>query len=525
MKKLISVLLSVLMLMTFAVPGISAFATDKEVTVYIEGYGHGIYSDTKNPSAENQIFPTESILEPLMGIFNDLTKDLVNGLVTGDYTEYCDRIYNAIAPTYADVKLDKNGEATDGSGCGKDMLTDSYYMENYVNANNIKILFEYDWRLSVEHNAEILEKFIDRVCREQNVSKVNLLGRCLGGNVVSAYLQNGKNLHRINDVVMLIASTEGVDFIGALFSGKIKLDAEAVDNWANYFLSQEGIITDPAMNDFVTSLVSFINQIKVLGFGLDFVQMVLDEVKENVLARTVRDTYGSFPSYWAMVPDEYYDNAIDFIFNTDELKAEYAGLIEKADSYHDNIQITARDRMTELKAQGKDFLVISKYNYPNFPLSKDADAQSDGTALTSATSFGAVCAPYEKVLSGKYINLLTENEKKYLSPDNMIDASKCLFPDTTWFIKNCYHNNFPHSMDKLIVRFFATENMTVFTDTVTYPQFVDYSKETGEITPVEGPDDLPTETEKTLVVFIRFFTNFINFIKKLLNGELGSLFG
>ena len=80
-------------------------------------------------------------------------------------------------------------------------------------------------------------------------------------------------------------------------------------------------------------------------------------------------------------------------------------------------------------------------------------------------------------------------------------------------------------MDKLIVRFFATENMTVFTDTVTYPQFVDYSKETGEITPVEGPDDLPTETEKTLVVFIRFFTNFINFIKKLLNGELGSLFG
>ena len=80
-------------------------------------------------------------------------------------------------------------------------------------------------------------------------------------------------------------------------------------------------------------------------------------------------------------------------------------------------------------------------------------------------------------------------------------------------------------MDRLIVRFFATENMTVFTDTATYPQFVDYSKETGEITPVEGPDDLPTDTEETFSVFIRFFTNLINFIKKLFGGELGNLFG
>ena len=80
-------------------------------------------------------------------------------------------------------------------------------------------------------------------------------------------------------------------------------------------------------------------------------------------------------------------------------------------------------------------------------------------------------------------------------------------------------------MDKLIVRFFATENMTVFTDTATYPQFVDYSKETGEITPVKGPDDLPTDTEKTLSSILRFFTNFINFIKKLFDGNLGNLFG
>lgn len=525
MKKFVSVLLSVLMLMTIAVPGMNVLAAEKQVTVYIEGYGHSLYADNNNPTEENRIFPTESILEPLMGIFNDLTKDLVNGLVTGDYTEYCDRIYNAIAPAYADVKLDKNGEASDGSGFGDNMLTKRYSTPNYVDGNNIKVTFEYDWRLSVEHNAAILEQFIDRVCREQGVKKVNLLGRCLGGNIVSAYLQNGKNLDKINNVVMLIASTEGVDFIGALFSGKIKLDAECVDNWANFFLEEEGFIEDPAMNDFVTSLISFVNQIRVLGFGLDFVQTILDEVKENVLARTVRDTYGSFPSFWAMVSDEYFDDAINFIFSTPELKTEYAGLIEKAKSYHDNVQVNARARMTELKGQGKDFLIISKYNYANFPLSKDAAAQSDGTALTTATSFGAYCAPHEKTLSKSYIDSMSEESKKYLSPDNMIDASSCLFPDTTWFIKNCYHNNFPASMDRLIVRFYSTDGMNVFIDTETYPQFVDYSKETGEITPVEGPDDLPTETEERFSAFIRFFTNLLNFIRKLFSGELEGLFG
>ena len=80
-------------------------------------------------------------------------------------------------------------------------------------------------------------------------------------------------------------------------------------------------------------------------------------------------------------------------------------------------------------------------------------------------------------------------------------------------------------MDRLIVRFYSTDGMNVFIDTETYPQFVDYSKETGEITPVEGPVDLPTETEERFSAFIRFFTNLLNFIRKLFSGELEGLFG
>ena len=130
MKKLISILITAVLLMAVFVPAMSVGASGGNyLTIYVEGYGHGLYADNNNPTAENQIFPTENILEPLLAIFEDLTKDLIAGLVTGNYKEYCDRIYNAIAPAYADVKLDKNGEATDGSGWGGDMLTNGYVID------------------------------------------------------------------------------------------------------------------------------------------------------------------------------------------------------------------------------------------------------------------------------------------------------------------------------------------------------------------------------------------------------------
>ena len=519
MKKIVSVLMSIIMVAMVMVPAMSvAAADDGYLTIYIEGYGHALYADNENPSAENQIFPTGDIFSPILDGFGKDSVNLAKAMVTGDYTEYGNGLYDTFSPMFSAIALDKNGEASDGSGFGDDMLTKEYTIDRSIYPDG-KILFEYDWRLSVEYNAEILEKFIDRVCEEQGVSKVNLLGRCLGGNVISAYLQNGKNHEKVNDVVMLIASTEGVDFISALFSGQILLDTDAVENWANYFLSAEGLITDPEMNAFVTSLVSLINELKVLGLGIDFVQTILDKVKDNVLVRVVRESFGSCPSFWSMVSDEYFEDAVNFIFPTDEIKSEYAGLIEKINSFHDNVQLNARETMKEFKAKGHDIMVISKYNYPNYPLSKDAYAQTDGTALTSATSFGAVCADYESTLTDDYIAGMSEEAKKYLSPDNMIDASTCLLPETTWFIKNCYHNDFPEAMDKLIVRFMNTDGMTVFSDPE-YPQFVDYDKETGTISPVVAPDAGKESFSEALSVYINFIRNFVALIVKLFGEEI-----
>ncbi len=537
MKKIISIILTVVMLMAVAVPGMSAFAADKTANVYICGYGSALYDETGK-----QVYDVDlDLVNKLKEILDELLVDLAKGMIFGDYDDYCDKLYNLMAPGYADVKLDNNGECTDENGnfyhgTGSDPRTNLSYSKGYFTGGQYN--FRYDWRLSVEYNAELLDGFISNVLKKTGATKVNLIGRCLGGNIISAYLENAPeaSLKRLNKVIMYIPSTLGVDFIGALFSGEIYLDSNAIDNYVRYSMEDNNQIGNAdgesdSLFMMLKTIVEFTNEVYVLGYGADVVQSILDAVKNNVLARILRDSYGTFPSFWSMVADEYVEDAIAFMFNTPELQQEYAGLIAKARSYHENVQLNAGQTMLDLiENKGIDIMVISKYNYANFPLSKDALTHSDGTASTSLTSFGATTSNFGETLSEKYIDAIAEENLKYLSKDNMIDASTCLLPEKTWFFKNLYHADFPPSVDGMINTFLNSEDMTINTYEE-YPQFMKYDKTTDTFTPVTGLDEGDIiergTVEKKLSVFMRFLTIILNFFRKLFSGELdlGGLFG
>lgn len=534
MKKIISLLLAVLMIFTMMLPAVAVGGEEKIVNVYLNGYGGTLYDENGK-----KIFGIElDLVGGLKEILDEMIVSLVKGELTGNYDEFCDQIYNLIAPAYAEVKLDKNGEATDDAGnpylgLGYDQLERLEHINGRY--DNGYYLFDYDWRLSCEYNAELLEKYIGLVMEKENATKVNVVGRCLGGNIVSAFLENASEecLAKVNKVIMYIPSTYGVDFLTGLFTGKIVLDDLAVDNYVKYSLSRNDILgageEGSEVVEMLSTFVSFLNEIKALGFTLDSVQKTLDKVKDNVLARTLRDSYGSFPSFWNMVDPNEIEYAINFVFPTDELKAEYAGLIEKIRSFNQNVQLNAYDTMKERAENGIDIMVISKYNYANMPLSEKPRVQSDSTASVTATSFGAVTSDFGKVLDKSYIDAMDEKDKKYLSPDTMIDASTCLFPEKTWFLKNLNHADFPACVDELINKFFNSEDMTVDTYKE-YPQFMKFDSETETFSPVTGIDkgDVhETGSDRRFPVFIRFFTMIINLITKLIKGELdlGSIFG
>lgn len=525
MKKVISVILSVLMIFAVMAPAVSA-AGEKTITVYLEGYGSALYDENGE-----QTFPVDlGLAEGLKEMLDEILVDLAWASLTGDYSSYSDRLYDLIAPAYADLKLDKNGESTDENGefyfgLGYDPLTKTGHKNSKFDGGYYRFL--YDWRLSVEYNAELLDQFIAILIAKTGATKVNLVGRCLGGNIISAYLQNAPkaSLARLENVVMYIPSTLGVDFISALFSGKIVLDPDAVDNYVTYSLADNDIIgtsiEDQLLSDLIT-IVNFINEIYVLGYGTDVVEDIVQSVKDNALARILRDSYASFPGFWSMVRDEDVEDAIALIYNTPELQEEYAGMIEKIRSYHENVQVKAADRMLELEKAGVEIMVISKYNYADFPLSKNAAQQSDGTAGTYATSFGATVAPFGSTLTDKYIKAMDKEDIKYLSDDKMIDASTCVLPETTWFIKNLYHSNFPASVDRLINAFLTTEGMTVDTYEE-YPQYLKYDKETGELSPVTGLDEGDIIDKDSFysksTVFMKILKMILDLLTKLLGGQ------
>lgn len=525
MKKLISVLLTLVMLFTFAVPAFSASAQSDTVNIYLLGYGSTLYDENVE-----KIYPVNlDLATGVKEILNDLLKNLAKGMLFGDYDDYCDQLYDLIAPAYADLKLDKNGEATDDNGNfyfgvdhGKDPTTNYDYSSKKFTGGYYR--FNFDWRLSSEYNAELLVSYINNVVAKTGAKKVNLIGRCLGGNIVSAYLQNApeESLKRLNKVIMYIPSTMGVDFISALFSGNIVLDPDAVDNWVKYSASQNDMFGgNDELIETLTVFVEFLNEAKVLGIGTDVLEDIVQDVKDNALARILRDSYASFPSFWSMVSDEAFDDAINLVYNTKELKEEYAGTIEKAKSFHENVQLNAESTMKKLVADGVDIMVISKYNFANFPLSENAKKQSDSTASTTVTSFGATTSNFGATLSDKYINSISEENLKYLSSDKMIDSSTCLFPEKTWFVKNLYHSDFPSSVDKFMDKFMQSEDMTIDTYEE-YPQYLKYDLDSDTLTPVTGLDDgdiIKKDTNKMISAFINFFKMFFKLILNLFKGS------
>ncbi len=521
MKKVVSLLLALLMIFSLSCPAFAADEADMEnPLIYVRGAGKHLYASDSSDDESTRIYPSGTdIGEVFSNALKPCLEQLAKGLLTDDYDAYCDELYNAYAPIFEKFVLGETGRVTDGSGDGKNMATE-WINPNYDGVyNTFDYDFGYDFRVSPLEVADELKDYIDRVVAVTG-KKVALLGRCLGGNVISAYLAKYEQhaIENVSNVILYVTSTEGVDVIGSLFAGKIDINSDDVDRFVEYAMTDMVDLEDPVLESFIITLVDLLNYAKVLGLGTDALQAIVDNVKDNLVPRLGLASYASFPSYWSMVSDEYYEDAKKIMFKGRE--EQYAQFIELIDEYHYGVQCTAREVMNRLKENGMGISVIAKYNIPNIPVYANASDLGDNVASTKQLSFGATCAKTGEVLSADYINSLADT--RYLSPDHKIDASTCLYPDNTWFIKDVYHTEFPYTANEFIGMLVDSKGeMTVFDDEC-YPQYMQYDVETEEISPVTGLD--PQEPakgsgEERFSVIIRFMTALFNFLSKLLKGE------
>ena len=522
-KKIIALILAVITV--FGVTSVAVCAAaDKTVPVlYITGYGSELYSDADSFKSE-KIYPTgvdvgATIKEALVPCLAELAA----GAFSGDYDKYCDTVYDVVAPMFDKIRLAPDGTAKDGSGRNATGFSNPLKLFNYLGFDHY---FFYDWRLSpytvIENATEgnSLDDAIDfLLSKNAGTSKVNLIGRCYGANVLSTYLaiKGDEVLEKVNKASFFIPSTEGIGLIGAFFSGRIDINAEYLDDYVTELMKYMDLIEDSTVKNFIDMMLAVFEQASLLNLGTEKLQELLDNIRDNLIPRLVRATYGSFPSFWAMVPDEYFADAVEFVYNTDELKAEYAGTIELITRYNEEVQKNSRANITAL-SEDIDICVIAKYNLPSAPLFGKSNPTGDAIAETKLASFGATCADYGTTLSEEYIANMSEEAKAYLSPDLKIDASTCILPDKTWFIKNSYHDHFTDIYHDLIRAFFNGDNVTVTTNEE-YPQFLD--AQVDGVTLVAATKDKDSikksENDKRITLLFKFLNVLIDLLIKLFN--------
>ncbi len=491
LKKSLAVFLSlvtVFSLCAVAFPSASALDVYTDIpTVYIEGQGTTLGIPNGDGSYE-KIYGIDIPEDYIEDAVKENIDVFLLAVATQQWGDFCDVLYEKFTPLYADIKLDEKGQPTNGSKETWD------WSKETLNANTVnggyefdQFRYHYDWRLSPYQIADELHEYIKAVCEVTGHEKVAIAGRCLGTCVTMAYVQK-YGTEYISDHIMYASALKGVDFCSQAFCGNLYLPADGVER----IVYDIDLGLSQTMTDFLQAFVTVANETYGLDLALWSINNVLPKVKYDIFPRILRDTYGSFPSYWAMVGEEYYEEAKELVFYGADMEA-YADFIELIDSYHYNVQVPAEEIVKkQYEEDGVEYYNITKYGMQSMPVTANEDTISDRYVDVTGASLGATAGTINDDLSDDYIAAVEANGNgKYISPDNKIDASTCLYPDKTWFIKNLNHKEFPDEINLLMAEMINNPDFSV-DDNAKYPQFTVFDNELQDVVPMTADNENTT---------------------------------
>ena len=436
-------------------------------------------------------------------ISNVLMPFLIDGLISDNWDPYYENLQKEISDLFEHSLLDKDGNAQYGTGLSQDRIERLERVRHNDQAWGLPdgtryyvqsgYWFNYDWRLDPIETAEGLKSFIDDILASTHRSQVGIIASCLGTNVVTAYLavypEHAKAY--VRGVAYDGSTVAGAEMLSESISGKFNIDAAAI----NRTLRDCGAIGLFDVDEFVNTTLEMLDKTgvleKVLGKSKDWIYYKLVEGVTSALALS---TFYTWPNYWACVSKEDYPIAMEYVFGPEgsEKRTEYAGLIAKLDNYDRVVRQRVPEILTSTVANGVHFGVISKYGFQTMPVCETNDLVADQIATVKRSSFGATTGTIYQDLSDEYLAQRREaGFGEYLSPDGQIDASTCLFPESTWFIKGSSHSNWSHWELRLLYDI-ASSKEQVTVDTGCWPsRFVVYSYTNPDV-PEDGEIEVMT---------------------------------
>ncbi len=541
MKKFFSIVLSIVMLLGCFLPTVSAATVEKLPIIYIVGKQNSpVYKTDENGNwlldENGKRIQVDSVNTPLGMTREDyiltqvepVLKELVPALSSGNYDAYIQSLIDAFAPVYKDAVLNENAEDPDGR-----IDWDYSVQQPQYGMGGFKYYyFRYDWRFSPYEIADELHRFVEYVCKKEGVDKVNIHARCYGSNVAAAYIAKSDEGYydapfRVKNLVLNTTPIAGYIIVGALMSGSITFDPDNIDRYVSILMDSQSIFDDPVIDTLVTVLISVLNQAKLLGWGMDKVQEIYDAISDKLIPGLALVSYGTFPSYWSMIGDKYFEKAKLKVFGTTEAEGKYAKFIEKINNYHNLLGIydeAAGEYRYESLLKRCEALynmktaVFAKYGYASLPFFDGSELTGDARGTVTELSLGAVGTVLGETFTEEELVELqaTDNyDEIYLSADKKVYAGTCLFPETTWFSKNMKHDQL-NLIDPIATEFFLSDGkLTVHSDE-RYPQFHEYNN--GVFEPVGEIDTLDDIwTDNPLVVLMKFMMALMDFVMALVN--------
>lgn len=331
-----------------------------------------------------------------------------------------------------------------------------------LGAENVYV-FTFDWRKTPDVYARELDELIEIVKKETGKDKVNIAATSMGSVALTAYF-NYIGYDKIESAVILSGVHNGSDFAGNLFVGNIEIEKETV----------VGFFDSIAVNQspFVKLLLKFAELMGLYDHLAFIVSDVLIEHQQELYDGFLLNTFASAPGTWALCPDEYFDEGIEYIF--DGIEDEYAVVIEKIKGIRDFV-FSTEEILKRAHEEGINLSYVSNYSLGLVPVYEGADAQGDLIVSTYITSNYANVAPYGKQLSDEE---LAGVAPEFISPDKSVDASTCLYPEYTWFIKDAIHVGCSHGSEfaRFAIMLATSKNQPTVYDNELYPRFLEVDK-------------------------------------------------
>lgn len=541
MKKILSVLLALVMIFSLAMPAFATRATVKAgvPVIYISGDSNRIYYDneTKSFAIEDvfEIFSEDDSEEGSVkeAVLNIMYPFIVKGILTDNWDDYYEAFYKELNDKFEPVKLDENGNVHNDSGISSEQKADLLNAMTYDRADKNgqyqedTYKFHYDWRLDPIELADQLHEYIEGVKKASGHDKVGISVRCLGCNVVLAYI-NKYGTDSLKGVGIDVSTSMGADFLSGMVSGDFGIDGNAISR----------IIVDLAERDkkysevlqFATATIDLLSNTGVIGTLSKVArEQLYSKIEYGVISAISRATFLTYPCYWALITTEDFDSALNYVFGFpgDEKRETYKGLIEKITNYNETIKKNVTPIVKQIEDNGVNLCVVSKYGIQMAPTLKDGSILGDEYVSAARSSFGATTSTVYDTLSEKYIKAQTEKGlERYISPDKKVDASTCLFPDYTWFFKGVPHGYYTREETDLIMTVIDADIQLTVND---YPltQFISYDFPNRTAYPMteencsnenwvadEKTDRPKTEDEK-LTSFIRSILNWLRAVFNL----------